>query len=45
MRFDWITWGVWAFGLVLLLYWCFETFCEFKALFSRRKANRGEPRT
>ena len=43
MQIDWVTWSVWAFGLALLLYWCFETFREFKSLFSRRKNVRREP--
>jgi hypothetical protein len=43
MQIDWVTWGLWTFGLALLLYWCFETFREFKALFSGRKNKRGEP--
>jgi len=43
MQIDWITWSLWAFGLALLLYWCFETFCEFKSLFSRHKTKKGEP--
>lgn len=37
MHIDWITWGVWTFGLALLLYWCFETVREFQQLFARRK--------
>lgn len=37
MYIDWITWSVWGFGLALLLYWCFETIREFKALFLERK--------
>lgn len=41
MYIDWITWSVWSLGVVLLLYWCFETIREFKSLFSRRK--RREP--
>ena len=44
MRIDWVTWGVWGFGLVLLLYWCGETFREFKSLFRRRQNTRREPR-
>jgi len=45
VQIDWITWGLWAFGLALLLYWCFETFREFKSLFSRHKAKKGGPQT
>ncbi len=37
MYIDWITWGVWVFGLALLLYWCFETIREFRSLFARRR--------
>ncbi len=40
MYIDWITWSVWSFGLVLLLYWCFETVREFRHLFARRKGRR-----
>ncbi len=40
MRIDWITWGVWAFGVSLLLTWCFQTFREFRALFSKRKSQK-----
>jgi len=43
MHIDWIAWGLWAFGLALLLYWSFETLCEFKSLLSRRKTKRGGP--
>ena len=43
MQIDWITWGLWAFGLTLLLYWCLETLREFKSLFSSHKKKRGEP--
>jgi len=44
MHIDWITWGVWTFGLAILLYWCCETFGEFKSLFSRHKTETKEPR-
>jgi hypothetical protein len=40
MHIDWITWGVWAFGLSLLLYWCFQTVREFRALFEKRKGRK-----
>lgn len=45
MRFDPITWGVWTFGLALLLYWCYQTIHEFKILLRQHKTERGEPRT
>jgi len=44
MKFDWITWSVWGFGLFLLTYWCFETFREFRALFRKHKEEKGGPR-
>lgn len=37
MYIDWITWSIWTLGLVLLLYWGFETAREFRNLFARRK--------
>jgi hypothetical protein len=40
MYIDWITWGIWTLGLVLLLYWCFETAREFRNLFARRKKSK-----
>lgn len=40
MAFDWITWSVWSLGLGLLLYWCFQTIREFRALFSKRKGRK-----
>lgn len=45
MHIDWITWGVWTFGLALLLYWCFETGHEFQQLFARRKRSATESNT
>ncbi len=40
MHIDWITWGVWAFGASLLLYWSFQTVREFRALFAKRKGRK-----
>ncbi len=37
MYIDWITWSIWVFGLVLLLYWCVGTVREFRGLFARRR--------
>ncbi len=36
MQIDWITWSVFAIGLAMLLYWCFQTAKEFRELFQRR---------
>jgi hypothetical protein len=33
MYIDWITWSIWGFGFILLAYWCFNTFREFRSLF------------
>ena len=35
-QIDWITWSVFAIGLVMLGYWCVQTLREFRALFKRR---------
>lgn len=40
MHIDWITWSVFAVGLVMLIYWCVQTIAEFKALFQRRLNDR-----
>jgi len=37
MYIDWMTWGIWALGLALLVYWCIETARELKSLFSRKR--------
>ncbi len=42
MRLDWITWGVWAFGLSLLIYWCYKTIREFRAFFAKRRGRKPE---
>jgi hypothetical protein len=36
MQIDWITWSIFAIGLVMLLYWCVKTVREFRDLFKRR---------
>jgi len=36
MQIDWITWSVFGIGLIMLLYWCFQTIREFRDLFQRR---------
>jgi len=42
MRLDGITWGVWAFGLGLLLYWGYQTIREFRDLFAKRRGRKPE---
>ena len=37
MHIDWMTWGIWALGLGLLVYWCIQTVRELKSLFSRKR--------
>jgi len=37
MYIDWMTWGVWALGLGLLVYWCIQTVRELKSLLSRKR--------
>ena len=36
MKIDWITWTVFAVGLIMLVYWCIQTIREFLDLFRRR---------
>ena len=33
MYIDWMTWGIWALGLGLLVYWGIQTVRELKSLF------------
>jgi hypothetical protein len=35
---DWLTWSVWGLGLAMLLYWCVETYREFKTLIARHRS-------
>ena len=38
MYFDWITWGIWSIGFVILVIWILVPIKEFrKLLASRRK--------
>lgn len=36
MRIDWVTWSVFAIGLIMLVYWFVQTIREFKDLFKKR---------
>lgn len=34
--FNWITWGIWAIGAMILILWMVETIKEFKILLSEQ---------
>jgi hypothetical protein len=40
MYFDWITWGIWAMGFVILVVWIFVPIGEFKRLLAARRASQ-----
>ena len=42
MFFDWITWGIWIFGILILILWLKETIREFKILFSEQSEIKAE---
>ena len=42
MFFDWITWGVWGIGLLILILWLIETIKEFRILFSEQTEIKSE---
>ena len=35
MYFDWITWGIWLIGLIILVIWIYVPIKEFKKLYGR----------
>lgn len=37
VNIDWLTWSVFTIGAIMLLYWCVQTFREFRKLFRRRR--------
>lgn len=37
MYVDWITWGIWLLGLVILIVWIWIPLKEFKKLLAARK--------
>ena len=37
MFFDWITWGIWSIGVLILIIWMIETVKEFRVLFAEQR--------
>jgi hypothetical protein len=37
MLFNWLTWLIWGIGVVILIFWVFQTIREFKVLLSEHK--------
>jgi hypothetical protein len=42
MFFDWLTWGIWSIGILILILWLKETIREFKILFSEQSEIKSE---
>ena len=36
MYFDWITWGIWLIGLIILIIWIYVPVKEFRKLVSKK---------
>ena len=44
MYFDWITWGIWLSGFVILVMWIWIPYREFKELLAKKSMSRaGDP--
>jgi len=39
MAFDWVTWGIWSVGFVILVVWIWVPLREFRRLRASRKEN------
>ncbi|MGA7723202.1 MAG: hypothetical protein WCA84_18695 [Ignavibacteriaceae bacterium] len=39
MYFDWITWGIWSIGFVILVIWILVPIKEFRKLLASRRKN------
>jgi hypothetical protein len=37
MYFDWITWGIWLLGFIILIIWIIVPIKEFRKLLANRK--------
>jgi len=37
MYIDWITWGIWLLGFIILVMWIWIPYKEFRKLLERRK--------
>ncbi len=40
MYFDWITWGIWLIGFVILIVWILVPAREFKKLVKKKSAEQ-----
>lgn len=43
MYFDWVTWSIWAIGLVILIVWIYVPAKEFAQLLKDRKHGHRQP--
>ncbi|MBN2289329.1 MAG: hypothetical protein JXQ83_08350 [Candidatus Glassbacteria bacterium] len=43
MNFDWITWGIWSLGLLILVVWVYVPIKEFRQLLHERRAKTDSP--
>lgn len=43
MKFDWITWSIWALGLIILIVWIIVPVRELKTLIHARKKETKKP--
>ncbi len=41
MYFDWVTWSIWAIGLVILIVWIYVPAKEFSQLLKDRRQRSG----
>ena len=41
--FDWITWGIWLIGLIILVIWIVIPVKEFKSLVHRHRSTMENP--
>ncbi|MFH1069095.1 MAG: hypothetical protein V1794_05675 [Candidatus Glassbacteria bacterium] len=37
MYFDWVTWSIWALGLIILIVWIYVPAKEFRQLLKERR--------
>ena len=42
MYLDWITWGIWSVGFIILVFWIWIPIKEFKQLMAARKNKSNE---
>lgn len=40
MKFDWITWGIWLIGFIILVCWIIVPIKEFRQLLKDRKTTK-----